>query len=74
MALTTIWCCLLQRDVVRVSNREDEIVAVVCPDFQVSTGLCHLKTSALREELLLEFHERRQQSLIQGAAVRCRFA
>jgi hypothetical protein len=74
MALTTIWCCLLQRDVLRVSNREDEIVAVVCPDYQVTTGLCHLKTTALREELPLEFHGRRQQSFTDGAAVRCRFA
>jgi hypothetical protein len=74
MVLTTFWCCLLQRDVFRVTNLEDDGVAVVCPDFRASTGLCHLKTSALQEMRLLEFHGHGPQDLIDSPAARCRFA
>jgi hypothetical protein len=73
MALTTIWCCLLRRDVVRVTNLEDDVVAVVCPDFQISTGVCSLKTSALREERLLAFQGRGQRNTI-GPEARCKLA
>ena len=74
MAISSVWCCLLEREVARISNREDETIAVVCPDFQVATGLCHLKTSAVRNGLVLERHDQGQQDLIDGAVIRCRFA
>ena len=74
MALTTIWCCLLRRDVVRVTNLEDDIVAIACPDFQVSTGVCSLKTSVLQEERLLAFQERGQRNPIDRPPVRCKLA
>jgi hypothetical protein len=74
MALTSIWCCVLQRHITRVTNVEDEIVSVVCPEFQAPTGICRLKTSALQGGLLSDLLRRGDENSLENPAPRCTLA
>ena len=74
MPLHTAWCCLRQRDVIRVSNLDREIVAVACPDFQLSTAVCELKTNAIGEEALLALDEPPRRRPPDCGPVRCTLA
>jgi hypothetical protein len=72
--LHTLWCCLRQRHVTRVSNMEQEVVAVACPDFELSTAVCELKTNAIGEEVLLAFDDAARRRPASGRPVRCTLA
>ena len=74
MALTSIWCCVLQRNVTRVTNLADEIVSVICPEFEASTGICHLKQSAFQGGLLSELLRRADENPLDNPAPRCTLA
>jgi hypothetical protein len=74
MALIPIWCCALQRNVTQVTDPNDAIVAVVCPEFQVPNGTCRLKATVQQEVLLLGFFRRGTEVPIDGAVPRCRLA
>jgi hypothetical protein len=50
---------------------EQEIVAVACPDFQLPTGTCALKTNAIGEETLLTFEDAPRRRPAGGRPVRC---
>ena len=54
MSLTSLWCCALQRSVTRVTSVGGEVVAVICPEVEEATGVCRLKSSALRDGVLAD--------------------
>jgi hypothetical protein len=74
MALTSSWCCVLQKNVTRVTNLEGEIVSVVCPEFEVPTGICRLKKSAFQGGLLSEFLRHADENAIENPEPRCTLA
>jgi hypothetical protein len=74
MALTTNWCCVLQRNVTRVTNLEGEIVSVICPEFQASTGICCLKQHAFQGGPLFWLFRRADGNPIENPAPRCTLA
>jgi hypothetical protein len=74
MALTSIWCCALQRSVTRVTNLEDEVVAVICPEVDAPTGICRLKTSELRGGVLADLLRRGDENPMDNPAPRCTIA
>jgi hypothetical protein len=73
-ALTSSWCCVLQKNVTRVTNLEGEIVSVICPEFQVSTGICRLKEHAFQDGLLSELLRRVDENAIENPEPRCMLA
>jgi hypothetical protein len=74
MALTSTWCCVLQKNVTRVTNLEGEIVSVVCSEFEVPTGICRLKKSAFQGGLLSELLRRADENAIENPEPRCTLA
>jgi hypothetical protein len=74
MALTSIWCCVLQRHITRVSNVENEVVAVVCPEVDVPRGACRLKTIALRGGFVSDLLRLDDANPIETSAPRCPLA
>jgi hypothetical protein len=54
MALTTIWCCLRDASVTAATNRDQEVVAVVCPELQAEGGTCRLRANAVRSGFFLD--------------------
>ena len=74
MALNSIWCCVLQRYVTRVTNIETEIVAIICPEVDVPTGTCSLKTLAMRGGFLTDLRRSDCANPIEKSALRCPFA
>lgn len=47
-----IWCCALQDYVTCVTNREGEVVAIVCAERRNEARTCRAKTLALQEGLI----------------------
>lgn len=52
MALSAIWCCTLQRHVPCVTNREGDVVSVVCFERQADARTCRAKTRALQDGVI----------------------
>lgn len=52
MALSAIWCCALQRHVACVTNREGDVVSVVCFERQADARTCRAKTRALQDGVI----------------------
>jgi hypothetical protein len=57
-----------------VTNLEGEIVSVICPEFQASTGICRLKEHAFQGGLLSELLRRADENPIENPAPRCTLA
>ena len=54
MPLTTMWCCLREANVTRATNRDNEVVAIVCPELQTTAGTCQLRANAVRSGFFLD--------------------
>jgi hypothetical protein len=52
MALNALWCCALQRHVTCVTNREGDVVSVVCSERRPDTRTCGAKTRAFQDGLI----------------------
>jgi hypothetical protein len=52
MALNSMWCCALQSHVLCVTNREGDVVSVVCSERQPETRICCAKTRAFEDGLI----------------------
>ena len=74
MSLTSLWCCALQRSVTRVTNVGGEVVAVICPEVEEATGVCRLKTSALRDGVLADLLRQGDETLSEKPPPRCTIA
>ena len=74
MSLTSLWCCALQRSVTRVTNVGGEVVAVICPEVEEATGVCRLKTSALRDGVLADLLRQGDETLAEKPPPRCTIA
>jgi hypothetical protein len=57
-----------------VTNREDQIVSVICPEFEAPTGICHLKQSAFQDGLLSDLFGRADDNPLDNPAPRCTLA
>jgi hypothetical protein len=57
-----------------VTNREDQIVSVICPEFEAPTGICHLKQSAFQDGLLSDLLGRADDNPLDNPAPRCTLA
>jgi len=57
-----------------VTNLEDEIVSVICPEFEAPTGISHLKQSAFKGGLLSELLRRVDEDPLDIPAPRCTLA
>ena len=57
-----------------MTNLEDEIVSVVCPEFDVPTDICRLKKKAFQAGVLSELFGRAGENPIENPTPRCPLA
>jgi hypothetical protein len=57
-----------------VTSAGGEVVAVVCPEVEEATGVCRLKTSALRDGVLADLLREADETLMEKPPPRCTIA
>jgi hypothetical protein len=73
MAIKTIRCHVLQSTISMVTDFEDSVVQVICPEYDNATGMCRLKTRASSGGPLSTFVARASEGTLDNRAVRCDF-
>jgi hypothetical protein len=57
-----------------VTDLENEVVVVICPEVDAPTGICRLKTNELRDGLLGDLLRRGDENPMENPAPRCTLA
>ena len=63
MSLQTIWCPVAGAHVSRTTNLEGEVIRVICPDYELATGLCRRRTEVLKGGPLAALERTSEQTL-----------
>jgi hypothetical protein len=74
MAIKTIRCHVLQSNISMVTDFEDNVMQVICPEYDNATGTCRLKKRASSGGPLSTFVARASEDTLDSRAVRCDFA
>jgi hypothetical protein len=74
MAIKTIRCHVLQSNVSMVTDFEDNITQVICPEYDAAIGTCRLKKRASSGGPLSTFIARASADALDTRADRCDFA
>jgi hypothetical protein len=62
---------VLGAHVSRVTNLEDEVAAIICPEYEERTGICRLKKTALAGGPLSQLLERLSEDTLGIRTTRC---
>jgi hypothetical protein len=54
-----------------VTNLEDEVVTIICPEYEQATGICRLKKAALAGGPLSQLLERLSEDMLGTRTTRC---
>jgi hypothetical protein len=73
MAVKTIRCHVLQLTISLVTDFEDNVMQVICPEYNTASGMCRLKQRASSGGPLSTFVARASADTLDNRAVRCHF-
>jgi hypothetical protein len=73
MALHSILCPVLGAHITLVTDLEGMTRQVICPEYEESGGICHLKAAARQGGPLSEFLERAREEALDTRSTRCNF-
>jgi hypothetical protein len=73
MAIKTIRCHVLQSTISMVTDFEDNVMQVICPEYD-SAGMCRLKKRASSGGPLTTLVARASEGTLDNRAVRCDFS
>ena len=71
MAITSVRCPVLGASVTRVTDLEDEVTAIICPEYEEPIGICRLKKNALEGGPLSQLLERVSEDRLETRTTRC---
>jgi len=71
MAITSIHCPVLGAHISRVTNFEDRVTGIICPEYDHSSGFCRLKNRALEGGPLSRLLERVSEGTLESRSTRC---
>jgi hypothetical protein len=74
MAIKTIRCHVLQSTISMVTDFEDNITQVICPEYDNATGMCRAKKRASSGGPLSTFVARASEDTLDNRTVRCDFS
>jgi len=74
MAITIIRCHVLQSTISMVTDFEDNVMQVICPEYDNATGMCRSKQRASSGGPLSTFVARAAEGTLDARTVRCDFA
>jgi hypothetical protein len=74
MAITTMRCHVLQSTISMVTDFEDNVTQVICPEYDPAIGACRLKKRATSGGPLSTFVARASEDTLDNRSVRCDFA
>jgi hypothetical protein len=74
MALKTVRCHVLRSNISMVTDFEDNVTQVICPEYDKATGACRLKKRASSGGPLSTFVARASEDTLENRAVGCDFA
>jgi hypothetical protein len=74
MAIKTIRCHVSQSTISMVTDLEDNVMQVICPEYDNATGMCRLKRRASSGGPLSTFLARASDGTLDGRPVRCDFS
>jgi hypothetical protein len=74
MAIRTIHCHVLQSTISVVTDLEDQVTRVICPEYDSTTSACRLKQRASTGGALSTFVARVSEDTLDSRTVRCDFA
>ena len=73
MAITSVWCCVLQAAVTRVTDLEGEIVCVICSELETAMN-CRVKAIALQRGPLSQLFDSTTENTTPSPKSRCSIA
>ncbi len=71
MAVTSTRCAVLGAHVSRVTDLEGRPTAVICPEYEESTGISRAKRAAREGGPLSQFLERTSQPSLASRSIQC---
>ena len=71
MAIVSVRCPVLGANVTRVTDLEDEVTALICPEYEEPTGICRLKNNARQGGPLSQLLERVSEDALGTRTTRC---
>ena len=71
MAIVSVRCPVLGANVTRVTDLEDEVTALICPEYEEPTGICRLKKNARQGGPLSQLLERVSEDTLETRTTRC---
>jgi hypothetical protein len=71
MGITSVRCSVSGGQVTRVTDLEDEVTKLVCPEYEEPTGSCRLKRSARDGGPLSQLLERISEDTLVSRSTRC---
>jgi len=74
MAIKTIRCHVLQSTISMVTDLEDNLRQVICPEYDAAMGTCRLKQRASSDGPLATYLARAAEDTLGNRSVRCDFA
>ena len=71
MAIVSVRCSVLGANVTRVTDLEDEVTSLICPEYEASTGICRLKKTSRQGGPLSQLLERVSEDALGTRTTRC---
>jgi hypothetical protein len=71
MPIKSIRCPVLGATVTEVTDFEGAVTKIICAEYELSTGVCRLKRSALADGPLTQLLERVAEDTLDTRNVRC---
>ena len=71
MAFTSVHCPVLGAAVTRVTDLENEVTQLICPEYEESVGICRLKQSARDLGPLSQLLKRLSENSLMSRSMRC---
>lgn len=71
MAIVSVRCAVLGANVTLVTDLEDEVTALICPEYEEPTGICRLKKNAGQGGPLSQLLERVSEDTLDTRTTRC---
>jgi hypothetical protein len=71
MAITSVHCSVLHRTVTRVTDLEEKVVRIICPEYEEPSGGCRMKKAAFQGGRLSQLLERAAEGTLDSRTTRC---
>lgn len=71
MAITSVRCPVLGAHITQVTDLEGNVTQIICAEYDVASGSCRLKKSALEGGPLAQLLERMAEESLDTRSTRC---